>query len=380
MAEPAQHITDPDPAADRPVHGGIKPTELRALGLRPEDVLDFSASVSPIGQPSGVWEAMRNVDLSAYPDPQCLELREALSRSLTHAEHRPNGVPLDRILVGNGSTEIIHLLARAYLSNPPDGAANNVFLLTPTYGEYQGACRLAGAAVSCCDVQEGSAFRWDMEDAAQRIRQEQPSLVFVCNPNNPTGVFLQREEVEALADASARVGGLLVVDEAYLSFVDEPWDSVSLVDRGNVVLLRSMTKDYALTGLRLGYCLASEEITRRLASFQPDWSVNGLAQAAGVAALADTAYLPRARQAVEQAKGYLTEQLGKLGFTVYPSAANFLPVRVGDAASWRDNLARKGIFVRDCTSFGLPEYIRIGIRSLADCQRLVEAVESLSYS
>ncbi|MCI0782398.1 MAG: hypothetical protein J4N93_13995, partial [Chloroflexi bacterium] len=135
MAEPAQHITDPDPAADRPVHGGIKPTELRALGLRPEDVLDFSASVSPIGQPSGVWEAMRDVDLSAYPDPQCLELREALSRSLTHPELRPHGVPRDRILVGNGSTEIIHLLARAYLSNPLDGAANSVFLLTPTYGE-----------------------------------------------------------------------------------------------------------------------------------------------------------------------------------------------------------------------------------------------------
>ena len=384
MADLEQYISNADAAADRPVHGGIKPADLRALGLRPDDVLDFSASVSPIGQPSGVWEAMQNVDLSAYPDPQCLELREALSRFLAHPALRPDGVPLDRILVGNGSTEIIHLLARSYLSNrlanPLEGPANSVFLLTPTYGEYQGACRLAGAAISCCDVQEGSAFRWDIRDAAQRILQEQPSLVFVCNPNNPTGVFLQREEVEALADASDRVGGLLVVDEAYLSFVDEPWDSVSLVDRGNVVLLRSMTKDYALTGLRLGYSLASEEVTGRLASIQPDWSVNSLAQAAGMAALADTAYLPRARQAVEQAKVYLTEQLGKQGFTVYPSAANFLPVRVGDATSWRYNLARKGVFVRDCTSFGLPEYIRIGIRSLADCQRLVEAVESLSHS
>jgi len=181
-------------------------------------------------------------------------------------------------------------------------------------------------------------------------------------------------EVEALAEAVAGVGGLLVVDEAYVSFVGRPWDSLALLDRENVVLLRSMTKDYALTGLRLGYSLATEEVTRCLASFQPDWSVNGLAQAAGLVALADQEYLPRARQAVSQAKEYLMRRLTSLGFTVAPSEANFLLVEVGDGCAWRGKLVRRGLVVRDCTSFGLPDCIRIGIRTLPDCQRLVRAM------
>ena len=369
----------PGAAAGRPVHGGIRPADLRALGLRPEDVLDFSASVSPLGPPAGVWEAMQRVDLTAYPDPACLELREALSAHL--ARHSAfltgqGGLSLGRILAGNGSTELIHLLARSCLSPPRQGASDSALLLTPTYGEYAGACRLAGGSVATLEARREAGFAWSLPEAAERIAAQRPSLVFLCNPNNPTGVFLPPLQVEALAQATQQAGGLLVVDEAYLGFVDQPWDTLSLLARDNVVLLRSMTKDYALTGLRLGYLLASEEVTARLAAFQPDWSVNGLAQAAGLAVLADDGYLPRARQAVSAAREYLTGQLTGLGFTVFPSAANFLLVQVGDGAAWRERLVRRGLFVRDCASFGLPDCIRIGIRPLADCQRLVMAMEN----
>ena len=284
---------------------------------------------------------------------------------------------MESILAGNGSTELIHLLARANLSPPRPGATNTALLLTPTYGEYQGACKLLGAAVSSLAAQPGNGFLWDLAEAARRIAAQRPSLVFLCNPNNPTGVFLQSEQVEGLAEATAGAGALLVVDEAYISFVDQPWDSLPLLEAGHVVLLRSMTKDYSLTSLRLGYSLASEEVTQQMAAFQPEWSVNGLAQAAGLAALADSGYLPRAREAVAQAKAFLTEQLAALGFTVHPTSANFLLVWVGDASSWRDRLMRRGMFVRDCTSFGLPEYVRLGIRSLPDCRRLVESMRSL---
>ena len=362
--------TTPGP---RPAHGGVRPSDLRDLGLKPEDVLDFSASISPIGPPAGVWDAMTRVDLGAYPDPQCLELREVLSRRLSGSRD----VGVEKILVGNGSTELIHLLARANLSPPRFGATNSALLLTPTYSEYQGACNLLGATVSNLAAEPDNGFLWDLAEAARRIAEQRPSLVFLCNPNNPTGVLLQSEEVRGLAETTAGSGALLVVDEAYMSFVDQPWDSLPLLDAGNVVLLRSMTKDYSLTSLRLGYSLASEEVTQQMAAFQPDWSVNGLAQAAGLAALADSDYLPRAREAVAQAKTFLTERLTALGFTVHPSAANFLLVRVGDAPSWRDRLMRQGLFVRDCTSFGLQEHIRVGIRSLEDCRRLVETMRSL---
>lgn len=359
----------------RPVHGGMRPAQLRALGLKPEDVLDFSASVSPLGPPRGLWEALGQVDLTAYPDPACLELREALVRHLSASQSGRLRISVENVLVGNGSTELIHLLARAYFSPPRAGTDNIAFLLTPTYGEYAGACRLAGAAFSELEALRDQNFRWDLTEARRRIaKQEKPSLVFLCNPNNPTGVYLQQPEVEVLADAASQSGGLLVVDEAYVNFVPERWDSLALLERDSVVLLRSMTKDYALTGLRLGYSLASAEVTARLASLQPDWSVNGLAQVAGLVALADTEYLPRAREEVDRCKKYLTGQLSELGFTVLPSTANFLLVEVGDGAGWRDRMMRRGLFVRDCTSFGLDDYIRIGIRPYPDCRRLVTAM------
>ena len=222
-------------------------------------------------------------------------------------------------------------------------------------------------------------FSWDISEVVRRIAQERPRLVFVCNPNNPTGVYLSREDIEPMAESAAACGALLVIDEAYLSFVADPWDAMNLPSIDNVVLLRSMTKDYALTGLRLGYAIASEEVIANLEAFQPDWSVNGLAQAAGLVALADTAYLPRAREAVEQSKEYLSDRLDRLSITVHPSAANFMLVNVINATAWHDNLMRLGLFVRDCTSFGLPEFIRIGIRSMAACQRLLEGMETVSF-
>ncbi len=367
----------PAAAAGRPVHGGVRPADLRALGLRPEEVLDFSASVSPLGPPAGVWEDMQRVDLTAYPDPSCLELRETIAACLVRQSPflaGQGGLPLDRILAGNGSTELIHLLVRAFLTPPRRDTHNFGLLFGPTYGEYAGACRLAGGGAGTLEAQGEAGFVWDLKQARVRINQQRPSLVFLCNPNNPTGVFLPRPDVEALAQAVHLAGGLLVVDEAYLGFVDQPWDTLSLLAWDSVVLLRSMTKDYALTGLRLGYLLASEEVTARLSAFQPDWSVNALAQAAGLVALADAGYLPRARQAVAGAREYLAGELTALSFRVHPSAANFLLVQVGDGAAWRERLMRRGLFVRDCASFGLPDCIRVGIRPLADCQRLVQAM------
>ncbi len=368
-------MTAQGPTAGRPVHGGVKPEELRALGLDPEDVLDFSASVSPIGPPEGVWETLRRVDLGAYPDPHCLVLREALSNHLSGGRE----IPVENILVGNGSTEIIHLLARAFLSGKSPAGNGSTLQLSPTYGEYAGACALMGVAISAFQAPSTPPFRWDVDEAASRIVRDRPRLVFVCNPNNPTGVYLDEADVRRLAGATAAYDGLLIIDEAYVSFVDRPWDSLGMALESNVVLLRSMTKDYALTSLRLGYAVASADIINQLAPLQPDWSVNGFAQAAGLAALADAGYLSRAKDAVDEAKDYLSDRLDRLGLTVLPSAANFVLVDVSDGKLWRDNLMRLGIFVRDCASFGLPAYIRIGLRALPDCQRLVAAMETVSF-
>lgn len=368
-----QRNTDNANPVPRPVHGGIKAAELRALGLRPEDCLDFSASVSPLGPPAGVADAIAGVDLTAYPDPHCLALTEAIA-----GHHAGDGVDTENVIVGNGSTEIIHLLTRAYVGSPPAGCSNSALLLTPTYGEYDGAVRISGGKVNSLTATRGrDGFTWDTDVAAERITAARPALTFVCNPNNPTGALLDRGALAAMADAVARVGGLLVVDEAYINLSERhaAADVIGLAARhGAVIALRSMTKDYALTALRLGYAVAGAPVIARLAALQPDWSVNGLAQAAGLVAIADTAYLERARQAVAASRECVVERLAGLGIRCYPTAANFVLAQVGDAAELRDRLARRGLFVRDCASFGLPDCIRIGLRPVADCIRLADAI------
>ena len=345
-----------------PVHGGLNYAELKSLGLAPDEVLDFSANINPLGTAPGVLQAIQGVDPAAYPDPACLALREDLG---AHLELAP-----DRILVGNGSTELIYLLARACLE---PGA--RVVIFAPAFGEYEAACRMQGADVGFIHAGRDGEFQWNLAGALDLLHAQQPSLVFLGNPNNPTGRYLGQEPVEQLAGAVSK-SGLLVLDEAYLSFIERSWDSRPLLDRGNVVLLRSMTKDHALAGLRLGYLLGLPGTLARIGAFRYSWSVNALAQAAGSAALAHQDHVARGREVVRSGKDYLHQELRRLGLKCMPSAANFLLVEVGDAAGLRARLLKDhAVCVRECTSFGLPGHIRIGVRGLEDCRRLIGALK-----
>ena len=306
-------------------------------------------------------EAMSSVDLAAYPDTECTDLREALASRL--------GVSASHILVGNGSTELIHLTARAYID-----AGDSAVIFAPTFGEFEASCSMQDAKVISIAALEHSGFAWGIADAARIIGEQSPSLVFLCNPNNPTGCYLSEEDVRRIACALPD-HSLLLLDEAYLPFVDTRWNSLPLLDLGNVALLRSMTKDYALTALRLGYMLAPPNVVERVRGQQHSWSVNAPAQAAGIAALADEDHVNNGRKAVHVARRYIMDELDALGLHYNPPAANFVLVEVGDArALQRTLLTQYRIGVRDCTSFGLPKHIRIGIRKMDDCKRLVAAL------
>jgi histidinol-phosphate aminotransferase len=349
-------------AATIPVHGGLSPTELRALGLNREEVIDFSVNLNPLGIPPGVKKALEKLDLSCYPDPENLELKEALARVV--------GVHPDQIVIGNGSTELIYLLAHAFLKK-----GDVVVLLAPTFGEYEVAARLAKTEVIVLRAEEREGFIWDIRKVSQQIQNCKPALVFLCNPNNPTGVYMDRESIETVLTSIG--GGLLVLDEAYITFVQKPWNACALLSRRNIVILRSLTKNYALAGLRLGYALCSSEVAKTLVEHQPSWSVNLAAQVAGVAALAEDQYLAHAKKIIEEGKNYLQKELEALGYKEFPSAANFLLVKVGDAPVLRYQLLTKGVCVRDCSSFGLPEYIRIGVRTLEECKRLILVIKKV---
>jgi histidinol-phosphate aminotransferase len=345
------------------VHGGPDHAELQALGLDPAGISDFSVCTNPFMPPPEVTGLrLENIPISQYPDSESSDLKNALA-----ARHSR---PPENVLVGSGTTELIRLIAHTYL-RPGD----NIVTFSPTYGEYELAARIAGANVIEQPLSAGNNFNPDTAETAELIERHSPRVVFICNPNNPTGRYLDRPEMEIILAAAG--DGLLVMDEAYVSFVARSWPAVDLVDRGNVIILRSMTKDYGLAGLRLGYAIARPEIIADLKRVQPPWSVNAVAQRAGRLALADDSFLAITQEKIWQAKQLLATELTRLGWLPLPSDTHYCLVKAGNAGRLRTALLKSGILVRDCTSFGLPEYIRLGIRPEAEVRRLIAAIEEI---
>ncbi|MGI8553048.1 MAG: pyridoxal phosphate-dependent aminotransferase, partial [Dehalococcoidia bacterium] len=279
-------------AAFLQMHGGVQEPELSLAGVSAAEVLDFSVNVSPLGPPPGVREALAQVDLSRYPDPRATALREELAAQL--------GVDADQILIGNGSSQLIHLVVRLFVHQ---GQRPVVF--APTFSEFERAVELVGGHVYPWTARAERDFRWVLRNKPAVLDRVRPPLVWLCNPNNPTGVYLSREQVEMLT--ASLTGGPLLLDEAYINFVEDPWPSLDLIASGRAIILRSMTKDYALAGLRLGYLVAHRDVIAAAAALQPEWSISSAAQVAGLAALKAENYLPQMRAAVAEAKGYLVE-------------------------------------------------------------------------
>lgn len=345
------------------IHGGYDQAELEALGIEPDEIIDFSVSTNPAGIPPGILRQISVRDLSTYPDSQSTHLRREIARI--------NGVSENNVLISSGSTEIIRLAVTAYLEEK-----DRVLLVEPTYGEYRLSGEIAGACIRTFLTMEKDNFKPDIDGLIKQIKSEKPKVIFLCNPNNPTGYYMKRDEFAKILSTASE--SLVILDEAYISFVDHAWLSTEYIKGNNLLILRSMTKDYALAGLRLGYTIAGEEIISVLSRICPPWNVNAIAQRAGVTALQSREYLDKSRESVFKEKKYLVNSLEKLGFLCIPSNANYFLVKVNQAAKCRNwLLVHKKILVRDCTSFGLPEYIRIAPRSHAQNRKLITAVKEL---
>jgi len=349
----------PRPALERvPTvpHGG------HHSNLPPGDLLDFSANINPFGPSPRIWPAMQAVDIARHPDPRATPLRHAL------AAH--NGIDPTALLVGNGAADLIYQLATAYV-RPGD----RVLIVAPTFGEYVAAAAMMGAEVISHRLRHApEGFYLDIERLVHDVQRHQPRLLFLCSPNNPTGTYYLQSAIEELLDAAPHT--LLVLDEAFVNFVAEHyrWQATDLLERPNLLVLRSMTKDYALTGLRVGYAMAAPPIIAALEKVQPPWAVNALAQAAALAALEDEVHLYDTLAQLAQASTTLRTAFVGAGFAPLPSAVHFFLLPVESAAAWKATLLERRILVRDCTSFGLPRYIRIATRSVSDNSRLLDAL------
>jgi len=343
-------------------HGGLYYSELKAAGINPESVLDFSVCTNPFLPDLDMQRVLSEVAIDKYPDSEATELTKRLAEKLDLSSRN--------ILVGSGTTELIQLVALAYFRQDDE-----VLILEPTYGEYQRACEIAGAKpVKQWSIGEDS-FETDIEEVNAVIKDIQPRCVFICNPNNPTGQYLSREQIEAVLSVIG--DGLLVLDEAYVSFLEESWSSIELISRGNVVVLRSMTKDYGLAGLRLGYAAACQEIIDNLRRVVLPWNVNAIAQKVGTIVLDNEEYLEQSMKKIREAKQYLAGELLNLGFQIVPSGTNYFLVKVGNAGKFRADLLKCGILVRGCDSFGLPEYVRIAARTMPECRKLVLSIRDV---
>ena len=345
------------------VHGGDWAGYSEEYGTQP---LDFSANVSPLGVPQGIKKAIAAAVETAdrYPDPLC----RSLCRKLAVHEQ----VPESYILCGNGAADLIF---RAVLAHKPKKA----LIPAPAFAEYEAALTACGCQVEYYFLREENDFRLD-EGFLQAIVPG-IDMVFVCEPNNPTGVSSSRKFLLRVAQQCSRCGALFMLDECFGDFLEEPEVHTlknALSEFSNLVILKAFTKLYAMAGVRLGYALcANGELVKKMRETGQPWAVSSLAQAAGEAALDETMYVENVRQMVMKERPWMMEQLINLGLLVVPGEANYLLFRC--PVLLIQPLRQRGILLRSCSNYhGLDEnWYRTAVRTHKENIRLIQALNEV---
>ena len=352
------------------VHGGEVLDAALKSGFRREDILDFSSSVNPLGSSQKALDAVCAGfgGITSYPDSNSSELREVIAKHY-------QGIDRSNVVVGNGSTELIYLFAEAFMKK-----GDLAVIPAPTFGEYESAISKTGQEPKF--VRLNSDFRID--PSAFKSEMAGAKIVFFCNPNNPTSLLTPTKQLTEIVESALEQDSLVFLDEDFLEFVENE-KALSMIGNikkyPNLFILRSFTKIFGLTGLRVGYGIASQEIVDVLLCAKIPWNVNCLAQSAAVAALNDTEHLQRTLKLVKEEKAFLLSNLNAVkGFKIYPPDANFFFIDVRETNLTADQITSKmlskGILIRDCTSFrGLDEYyIRIAVKTHSENERLMKAL------
>ncbi|MFQ5830783.1 MAG: histidinol-phosphate transaminase [Candidatus Methylomirabilia bacterium] len=351
----------------RPVLDKIEPyaagPPLEQLQAERPDLFRLSANENPLGTSGRVIDAITAEAPRAhlYPDGGGTALRQALGRHL--------GVAPEAVLLANGADEILTLIAWAAFE-PGD----HVVIPHPSFEPYATVVTLSGAAPVLSPLVD---YHTDLDDVMGRVTSRTKALI-LCSPHNPTGTILRREPLLGLLSRLGADPPLVILDEAYRDFVDDPEspDGVALLDKlPTLIVLRTFSKIAGLAGLRVGYAVARPEVIGPLNKVRAPYNVNRVAQAAALAALEDHQYREQTAELVRNERRILTVELTARGLSVVPSQANFLLVRVGDSAStMREGLLKAGILVRDGAAVGFPGHLRITVGTRAQNQRLLAAL------
>jgi threonine-phosphate decarboxylase len=326
----------------RDVHGG---TGKREREKTKKNLADFSASTNPF-PPRFNWNCDPTY-LTYYPDDTYFDLKERISQTF---HRRP-----EEICVGNGSIEIIRVFCQVALK----GTKKTFFADTPTFGEYELSARLAGAK--------------------RTHNSDKADVSFICNPNNPTGILRNRQDLLWRLNKVKSHDGLLFCDEAFIELSDPSQTLADMIDP-NLFVLHSLTKSFAIPGIRFGYGFGDPELIDKIEISRPPWSVNAFAEAFALEAFRHMDELSQSRSAIEKERERLTNGINALGLHCHPSSVNFILVNCGrDVTSLCTALLRHDILVRNCTSFGLPSCIRVAVRTPEENRLLLEALSACMH-
>ena len=351
-----------DAPIDRHVHGGLGPEEDRsAAGSQDPSValLDLSVNINPYGPPPALLEAVRDCPIHAYPEPTAVRLRRSYGRRL--------GISPERIVFGNGATELLWALARHFATR-----LSPTLILEPTFSEYARAAEVAGMG-ALSHWSRPPEFRHDLDELLSAARDARAGSVYLCRPDNPTGQVIPRDDVERLARSLAPTQ--IILDESFLSLSDAA-NEARIVLPENVIRVRSLTKDFGIPGLRLGYLIASSSVASALRRQLPPWTPSAPAQAAALAALDEGSFVEESRRRLLGERDRLQSWLAARGMRPLPSATIFLLLHVGSGRQFRSALMEHRVVVRDATSFGLPEHARVAVGSAEMTRQLRAAIDA----
>lgn len=352
-------------------HGGNVSEISRRYGIDEDKIIDFSANINPLGYPPGLKEAIiKNFDaVLNYPDIDSFELVSGLSEY--------HGIGQDHILAGNGSTEFIYWIPIVF---KPEKA----LIITPAFSEYEKGLRVVGAKVSYFQTDEKEDFFVDITRLCSCLKKGF-DIVYLCNPANPTGVLMPKEDLRSIIAYAQEAGTLFVIDEAFIDFTEEQSVKREILRFSNLIVLRSMTKFFAIPGLRIGYVIASKPYIAKIRETRPPWTVNPLGQRAAACAFSDRGYIRDTRQYVTDEREFLMAAINDIPcLKAYKSAANFLLVFMDNRISLnskelRDILIKNGILIRDCSTFQDmgDRYFRVAVNKHEQNMILIEKLKEM---
>jgi threonine-phosphate decarboxylase len=350
-------------------HGGNIYQAGRELGCQPHDILDFSASINPLGPSLRAIRVLRQGLWSVrhYPDPDAHDLRRALAKHF--------GIDPSCFLIGNGSSELIYLLPAAL-------SLKRALIVGPAFSEYARAIIQWGGQCSYVHAERKDQYRPPIKKIVDCLadNREAVDVVFLCNPNSPTAQILNRHDVLQVVQCAAKHGRWIVLDETFIEFCEEESLSREIAQHPRLLVLRSFTKFYGLPGLRIGYLVSHPHVIQQLQGHQPPWSVNALAQTAALAALKDRGHRRKSLAFMKEERERFSQALTALpGVHVFSSAANFLLLELPQTvpvSTVVETLRQSRILVRDCSDVpGVNGWtMRVSINTTRDNNALVGAL------